>query len=53
MNNRIAIYDATLRELLCLKPAPEFFEWTKKMGILDDNGRMTARASISGPACIS
>lgn len=36
--------DATLRELLNLKPAPEFFEWTKKMGILDENGRMTERA---------
>ncbi len=36
--------DATLRELLNLKPAPEFFEWTKKMGILDENGRLTERA---------
>lgn len=36
--------DATLRELMNLKPAPEFFEWTKKMGILDENGRMTERA---------
>lgn len=36
--------DATLRELLGLKPAPEFFEWTKKMGILDENGRLTERA---------
>lgn len=36
--------DATLRELLCLKPAPEFFEWTKKMGILDENGCLTERA---------
>lgn len=36
--------DATLRELLHLKPAPEFFEWTKKMGILDENGVLTQRA---------
>jgi len=36
--------DATLRELLNLKPAAEFFEWTKKMGILDNNGRLTERA---------
>ncbi len=36
--------DATLRELLGLLPAPEFFEWTKKMGILDENGKLTERA---------
>lgn len=36
--------DATLRELLHLTPAPEFFEWTKKMGILDENGCLTERA---------
>ena len=36
--------DATLRELLGLKPAAEFFEWTKKMGILDENGKLTERA---------
>jgi len=36
--------DATLREILNLKPAKEFFEWTKKMGILDENGRLTERA---------
>lgn len=36
--------DATLRELLNLKPAEEFFEWTKRMGILDENGRLTERA---------
>lgn len=36
--------DATLREMLKLKPAAEFFEWTKKMGILDENGCLTERA---------
>lgn len=36
--------DATLRELLGLKPAPEFFEWTKRMGILDEDGKLTERA---------
>ncbi len=36
--------DATLRELLNLKPAKEFFEWTIKMGILDENGRLGERA---------
>jgi ethanolamine ammonia-lyase large subunit len=36
--------DASLRELLGLTPAPEFFEWTKKMGILDEKGRLTERA---------
>jgi len=36
--------DATLRELLDLKPAAEFFEWTKKMGILDEKGCLTEQA---------
>jgi ethanolamine ammonia-lyase large subunit len=36
--------DATLRELLDLKPAPEFFRWAVEMGILDENGRLTERA---------
>jgi len=36
--------DATLRELMGLKPAAEFFEWTKKMGILDENGCLTEQA---------
>lgn len=36
--------DATMRELLNLTPAPEFFEWTKEMGILDENARLTPRA---------
>ena len=36
--------DATLRELLHLTPAPEFFEWTKRMGVLDDNGCLTPEA---------
>lgn len=36
--------DASLREILGLTPAKEFFEWTKKMGILDEKGRLTERA---------
>ena len=36
--------DATLRELMNLLPAPEFFEWTKKMGVLDEHGRLTPAA---------
>ena len=36
--------DATLRELMCLKPAPEFFRWAVDMGVLDENGRLTDRA---------
>jgi len=36
--------DATLRELLGLRPCAEFFEWTKRMGILDENGRLTPQA---------
>ena len=36
--------DATLREMLHLTPAPEFFEWCKEMGILDEDARLTARA---------
>ena len=35
--------DATLRELLGLTPAPEFFAWAKDRGILDERGRLTAR----------
>jgi len=33
--------DASLRELMGLKPAKEFFEWAKGYGILDENGRLT------------
>ncbi|KRQ86487.1 Ethanolamine ammonia-lyase heavy chain [Caloramator mitchellensis] len=33
--------DATLRELLNLKPAEEFFNWLVEMGIMDKNGRLT------------
>ncbi|MDR0285924.1 MAG: ethanolamine ammonia-lyase subunit EutB [Propionibacteriaceae bacterium] len=36
--------DMTLRELLGLTPAKEFFEWAQEWGILDSSGRMTARA---------
>lgn len=36
--------DATLRELLNLKPAEEFFDWLINMGIMDSNGRLTERA---------
>jgi len=36
--------DATLRELLNLKPAEEFFRWLINMGIMDENGRLTDRA---------
>jgi ethanolamine ammonia-lyase large subunit len=35
--------DCTLRELLGLTPAPEFFEWAQEWGILDARGRLTAR----------
>ncbi|MDR1516395.1 MAG: ethanolamine ammonia-lyase subunit EutB [Synergistaceae bacterium] len=36
--------DATLRELLNLKPAPEFFRWAVEMGVLDEDGKLTERA---------
>jgi ethanolamine ammonia-lyase large subunit len=36
--------DVTLRELLDLKPAPEFFLWAVEMGVLDPDGRLTNRA---------
>ena len=36
--------DATLRELLNLKPAEEFFQWLMAMGIMDQRGRLTGRA---------
>lgn len=35
--------DATLRELLNRTPAPAFFRWMIKMGLMDENGRLTAR----------
>jgi len=35
--------DATMRELLGLRPAPEFEAWMERMGIAE-NGRLTARA---------
>ena len=35
--------NATLRELLNLRPAPEFERWLEKMGIME-NGRLTAKA---------
>jgi len=36
--------DATLRELLGRTPAPEFFEWLKRMELMDENGRLTPKA---------
>ncbi len=33
--------DATLRELLGLKPAPEFFAWLVKHGFMDETGKLT------------
>ncbi|MCL2316480.1 MAG: ethanolamine ammonia-lyase subunit EutB [Actinomycetia bacterium] len=36
--------DATLRALMGLTPALEFFEWTQDWGILDAHGQLTARA---------
>ena len=36
--------DATLRELLGRTPAPEFFEWMKAMELMDERGRLTAKA---------
>jgi ethanolamine ammonia-lyase large subunit len=35
--------DATLRQVLGLRPAPEFEEWLSQMGLMKD-GRLTARA---------
>ncbi|MCS6913701.1 MAG: ethanolamine ammonia-lyase subunit EutB [Myxococcales bacterium] len=35
--------DATLRQLLGLRPAPEFEAWLERMGLMED-GRLTARA---------
>jgi ethanolamine ammonia-lyase large subunit len=34
---------ATVRQLLNLRPAPEFEVWLEKMGIME-NGRLTPRA---------
>jgi ethanolamine ammonia-lyase large subunit len=34
--------DATLRELLCYTPAPDFFKWMQKMGLMDSCGKLTA-----------
>lgn len=36
--------DATLREILGLKPAPEFFRKIVEFGILDESGKLTERA---------
>jgi len=36
--------DNTLRALMGLTPAAEFFEWTQEWGIMDSRGRLTARA---------
>jgi ethanolamine ammonia-lyase large subunit len=36
--------DATLRELLGRTPAPEFFEWMKKLELMDEKGRLTDKA---------
>ena len=35
--------DATLRELLGLTPAPEFFAWMQNLGLIDENGVLTER----------
>jgi len=36
--------DNTMRELSHRKPAPEFHKWAIKMGILDEEGKLTERA---------
>ncbi|MDR3134734.1 MAG: ethanolamine ammonia-lyase subunit EutB [Deltaproteobacteria bacterium] len=36
--------DATMREILGRTPAPEFFEWMKGMGLMDEKGRLTPKA---------
>ncbi|MDL2226502.1 ethanolamine ammonia-lyase subunit EutB [Deltaproteobacteria bacterium OttesenSCG-928-M10] len=36
--------DATLRELLGRTPAPEFFKWMQKHELMDEKGRLTAKA---------
>jgi len=36
--------DATLREVMGLKPAPEFHEWLQTWGIMDADGHLTPRA---------
>jgi ethanolamine ammonia-lyase large subunit len=33
--------DATMRELMGKKPAPDFFRWCVRKGILDENGALT------------
>lgn len=35
--------DATLRDLFNRKPIPEFEQWMKKIGIIDENGKYTER----------
>ena len=36
--------DATLREMLHKKPAPEFHKWMMKMGLMDEDGILTDKA---------
>ena len=36
--------DQVLRELTNRKPAPEFFRWMVKLGLMDENGKLTPRA---------
>lgn len=36
--------DATLRELVNKKPAAEFFEWLKKLNIMNPDGRLSQKA---------
>jgi ethanolamine ammonia-lyase large subunit len=36
--------DASLRLILGRTPAPEFFEWMKKMELMDEKGHLTAKA---------
>jgi ethanolamine ammonia-lyase large subunit len=39
--------DATLRELLGRTPAPEFFAWMKQHELMDEAGRLTAKAGAA------
>ncbi|UQZ90761.1 ethanolamine ammonia lyase large subunit [Deltaproteobacteria bacterium Smac51] len=43
--------NATLRELLGRTPAPEFFEWMKKMELMDEKGCLTAKAGDASIFC--
>ena len=43
--------DATLREIMGRTPAPEFFEWMKAHDLMDETGRLTARAGDASIFC--